>query len=433
MVETSIPWRRDGPNSWNDLVQRVNDVLENPPDNTDCEPIAPLPEVDECHQWTTQDITDMQDALKLACDTNEFTLVIPCDKWKKSIIDEIETAIVTGFCDCNPLDECAPPCDNQGPKEERFLLSEKIGPSCTEDPFLSCPIEATNSFTLSAAYTVAETAFTTSLSELCVLIEEVTKLEEELVVLQDKLNELTELRDIECDIDPESATCLTLTQQVDDKQTEVDDKQTELDNKIIERDDKAAEETTNRSDMIAAAADTVNNALNAVAFGRDLSEIELVVASPGVPWTNFECADPLKIPTCFGPVNECQATWVLRRQTVFITRIAAIGGLGGSCECRPLEPLCAQGQCLSFVRARGTYTVDGSLVVFPFPDCLGRPTILCNCGFNQKACDLLCDNLCSHIIGSVDSTSEWKLFITPPEVRGNEACNTGVPCTLDPP
>jgi len=109
MAVSTIPWRRDGVNSWNDLIRRVNAVLENPPPDTTCEPIAALPEVDECHQWSTQDITDMQNALKEACDTNEFTSVVECDKWTVSIIDELEAAILVGFCDCDPLNPCAPP------------------------------------------------------------------------------------------------------------------------------------------------------------------------------------------------------------------------------------------------------------------------------------------------------------------------------------
>jgi len=437
MAVSTIPWRRDGTNSWNDLVRRVNAVLENPPPDTTCEPIAPLPEVDECHQWSTQDITDMQDALKEACDTNEFTPVVECDKWTVSIIDEIEDAILVGFCDCDPLNPCAPPCDNQAPVEERFLLAESVLPPCLPlgESCGSCAPTPTLSTGLFLAYIIVRDVWINTINELCVLEEEVIELEEELEELQDELDDLTEQKNTECGIDPESASCLSLTAAVDAKQIEVDDKQIELDDKITERDEKALDEIIDLAALESAAVDTVSNAEDSAGHKCFLlSEIDLVTGTPGVPWTNFECDDPLKLPTCFGTgIRECSAAWKLQRRTVESPRkLAGITFPEGDCTCSDFDTLCAGG-CPWLDRARGSWTPSGAVVVNPFSDCLARPTVICSCDPSADECDFACHSGCNHLISVSQINHEWRLVITFPEVRGNEACNTGDPCTLDPP
>jgi hypothetical protein len=87
---------------WNSLIRRVNDVLQNPPQDTDCEPIEPLEEVGPDHIWTKTDIQNLQNKLKETCEEISFS-DIP-DLWKQSIIDEIENALGQAWCGCD--DEC---------------------------------------------------------------------------------------------------------------------------------------------------------------------------------------------------------------------------------------------------------------------------------------------------------------------------------------
>jgi len=91
---------------WNDLIAAVNDTLQNPPENTDCDPIGPIDEVDPDHIWTKSDVLEVQGALQQTCPDISFD-DIP-DLWKQSIIDEINDAIGQAWCNCEPNWECVP-------------------------------------------------------------------------------------------------------------------------------------------------------------------------------------------------------------------------------------------------------------------------------------------------------------------------------------
>jgi hypothetical protein len=87
---------------WNEIIQEVNDVLQNPPEDSDCEPIDTIEEVGENHIWTFGDIEEVQNKLKETCEDISFSDTP--DKWKESIITEINDAIGQAWCDCE--DEC---------------------------------------------------------------------------------------------------------------------------------------------------------------------------------------------------------------------------------------------------------------------------------------------------------------------------------------
>lgn len=96
------PYTRE---AWNQIIDRVNDLCENPPEDTDCEPIDTLEHVDPEHIWTTGDIDEVRQKLMEICKDNNFEEEL--DLWKQKIIDEIEEAISQGWCDCEK-DECGP-------------------------------------------------------------------------------------------------------------------------------------------------------------------------------------------------------------------------------------------------------------------------------------------------------------------------------------
>jgi len=81
---------------WNDIIQQVNDLAQNP--DAGCDPIDPLEEVEAPHRWSKTDIQEVQDKLKEICEDNTFADTP--DLWKQSIIDEINDAIDLGWCDC---------------------------------------------------------------------------------------------------------------------------------------------------------------------------------------------------------------------------------------------------------------------------------------------------------------------------------------------
>jgi len=90
-------WTRD---DWNDIIQRVNDLCVNPPENTNCVILETLEEVEEDHIWTKGDIQQVRDKLTEICDENAFAENL--DYWKQTTIDEINEAIANGWCNCEP-------------------------------------------------------------------------------------------------------------------------------------------------------------------------------------------------------------------------------------------------------------------------------------------------------------------------------------------
>lgn len=92
---------------WNDLLAAVNEVLENPPEDTDCSDtvISPLSMVEENHRWSKADIAAVHAKLgQTTCSEISFS-AIP-DKWSQSVIDEINTAIGQAWCDCEEQTDC---------------------------------------------------------------------------------------------------------------------------------------------------------------------------------------------------------------------------------------------------------------------------------------------------------------------------------------
>jgi len=86
---------------WNKIIQRINDLAQNPPGG--CEPVDVLPEVEKNHIWTRTDVTDVQDKLIEICKDNTDTFTAELRLWTQDIIDEINEAIDRGWCDCEPL------------------------------------------------------------------------------------------------------------------------------------------------------------------------------------------------------------------------------------------------------------------------------------------------------------------------------------------
>ncbi len=88
---------------WNNLVEAVNEILGNPPEDTSCEAIGPLPTVVDPHRWSTTDITEMRDILSSTC--TEISFSVELKKWSVDIIAEIETELEKTWCDCDESEE----------------------------------------------------------------------------------------------------------------------------------------------------------------------------------------------------------------------------------------------------------------------------------------------------------------------------------------
>lgn len=123
---------------WNGLINDVNNVLANPPDG--CDPIDPIPEVGVKHRWSKDDIQEVHDKLIATCSTISFS-GIP-ELWKQSIIDEINSALESAWCDCDDdSDDCGDMTDEGG--TEIDLLTQINGYvilGCDTNPAMLLPL-----------------------------------------------------------------------------------------------------------------------------------------------------------------------------------------------------------------------------------------------------------------------------------------------------
>jgi len=95
--------------NWNTLIRDVNEILEDPPQGSDCDPVDPIDEVEDPHLWSVEDAEGMRDKLKETCPDISFSeeLVL----WRPEIIDEIEEQMEDAWCDC----ETEPAIEEYGP------------------------------------------------------------------------------------------------------------------------------------------------------------------------------------------------------------------------------------------------------------------------------------------------------------------------------
>lgn len=235
MANTTSPYRRIGTNSWEELLEQVNDELQNPPSG--CDPIDPIDIPDECHRWAKSDVREVHDKLN-EMPGDCFTFENIPDLWKISIIKDIEEQLGEAWCDCGA--PCCFNCPNCDDEETLFLDSRQFNPNdCSlglfgqdqDDAIAACNVIRQGDF--QDALTTYNKIFTYALGQLewCNLLDELFELQAELEELEDELAVLEEEL-LECGNDP---ICITNKQtEIDDKQTEIDDKQTEIDDKQAE-------------------------------------------------------------------------------------------------------------------------------------------------------------------------------------------------------
>lgn len=99
--DLSKPYRRE--DDWNKLVMDTNEILQNPPADTDCDPIPEIDLAEENHIWTKADIQEVRDALSQTCPDISFSTEL--NLWEPDPIDEIEIEMDKAWCDCEPISQ----------------------------------------------------------------------------------------------------------------------------------------------------------------------------------------------------------------------------------------------------------------------------------------------------------------------------------------
>jgi len=304
--------------AWNAVIRKVNEERENPPEDTNCDELEPIDEVEEDHIWTKQDVEELREAIDEMC---EFAWIEELEFWHDAILTEIDEALdreLGGWGDeeecCKA--ECVPDCSNAvGEEVETYIGSFLIDGclQCQPAP-VGCPDEGycCNSAENQEARDAGRAAWT-AMSEwavlwkqYCILVSEVEDLERELEILETQLTALEEIRDEECAKEPPNR-CDQRQEAVDEKQDEVDEKQDEVDEKKEERDTKQAEADAKDGEAEGAAAENMSLIQDCQPFevlyyyGTDIGNAPLV---------DFEC-DELA-PDCLSYYRaplRCRATW----------------------------------------------------------------------------------------------------------------------------
>lgn len=200
MADSNTPYRRLGVNSWEELLDLVNEELENPPEDTECEPIEPIEIPEECHRWAKSDVREVHDKLnEMPGECFEFE-PIP-DLWRVSIIEEIESQLSNSWCDCEDeegAEICCEPCPSAGGDEETTLQTDE-SESCETPCQNACSsdnCERTDCKPLADQGRSALSDWKNASCDFCACLEEIEDLEEELEGLEgqeaiDKQAEIT--------------------------------------------------------------------------------------------------------------------------------------------------------------------------------------------------------------------------------------------------
>jgi hypothetical protein len=83
--------------AWNNLLTQINNLAKSPPQG--CKALDVLPLVTAPHKWSGADISAVRSKLSAICSNNVFNAPAT-GKWLRSVIDELNTAIRKGWCNC---------------------------------------------------------------------------------------------------------------------------------------------------------------------------------------------------------------------------------------------------------------------------------------------------------------------------------------------
>lgn len=400
-------YHRDAPEdifqAWNAVIRKVNEERQNPPEDTDCEPLDAIEEVEEDHVWTKMDVENIRAAIDEMC---PYAWTEPLDFWHRRVLDEINEALSREYggwgneadgC-CEEEEECVPDCSNASNTiEELYMGSYELGfYNCIGNP------PPNDDCSLSRRLAVASKggeAFSKMMDgadayrEYCALVAACEELEHELEILQEQLEALEVIRDTEC-AKPPPNNCAAAQAAVDAKQQEVDDKQEELNEKEAERDAKLAESQAYDAESDALAAESM--ALMDAVCTESCYPISSWVFP--IPWVDTDCEQ--LGPDClgYGP-DRCRCGWSLTRKVTyhFWGGYEYEGGWEGE--------------------AIGWYTRSGQPLCVDVRACGGRAKYTC-ASYGPNPCSLTppCNPA---------STHEWKLNIShpPQNPTGEECCD----------
>ncbi len=428
MANTANPYRRIGANSWQELLDQVNDKLQNP--KAGCDPIDEIEAPEESHLWAKEDIQEVHDKLnEMPGDCFEFE-DIP-DLWKISIIEDIEDQLEEAWCDC---EVCCYPCPNTGDTSIHFIVTETVftddciaGCSPNSDVLQECAnLREAFYFPAVSNYTNGFLKFVNGTRETNCLENELEKLEEELEKLQDQLAELEEQL-AQCPPGDAGVACREAIQAaIDDKQLEIDDKQIEIDEKQVEV-DAAIEKRDAGFDQYEGTCQLVNDAVDMLGLCgqtpiRDIVDSFNFPIPPSVfekPLLDSGDNGPAGPRPCACPHDTCQTSYFIERRFYKTQRF--------TCQGSPLSPPPPPGRFR--VESFGVFDIDGT------PCHIGDGSTSCTATHLETYCySLNCLNGPCGVDGPPcgpagdDLNVDWQIRIRPPQGIQSPQTPAGEPC-----
>jgi hypothetical protein len=394
MANSNEPYRRLGTNSWQELLDQVNTVLQNPPPG--CDPIDTIDGPDPEHKWSKGDIIEVHDRLN-TMPGDCFTFQPIPDKWKVSIIEGIEDQLSNAWCDCR--DECLPQCSNAQPSAVvTYLGSWETGdclacippaPECSITPYTEQMTFARNAGILASG---ERGDWDAAYIYYCTKVAQLTILEDELAVLLVELAILVAIAAVAC-ILPLSPACIAAEAAVAAKQAEVDAKEIEIDAKQVEVDAELANANAHLSACNAHGVDSMQYAQDACGYvGCDVCLVGEIGSEPCVDYDCDELGGP-----CLGkdPVR-CCVTWSLTRKQT------------------QLAPFFSEGSWQ--IVMRGGYSPTGQ----PYITFVGTGRLPCISGY---ACSSYGPNACKYGCNGAIYRYEARLTQVFPPATGEECCD----------
>lgn len=358
MANSNDPYRRLGTNSWQELLDQVNNVLQNPP--AGCDPIDTIDGPDPEHKWSKEDITEVHDTLN-TMPGNCFTFQEIPDKWKVSIIEDIEDQLSNAWCDC---EDCLAPCSNASPEPVITSLGTVVRSRacCAPHPeaamwalMLEAEDEGQTAQTESNLWSLNQRRYCEALRDLHVLEAQLTALELAAAEI--------------CAIPDNEPACALAEAAVVAKQLEVDDQQDIVD----------AEQITLAGHLEAAdsaAISSMTRANQAAGLWADCGQNLLTSVPTSIPWADTDC-DQLG-PECIGlNPSRCRASWSIDKKS---TRVIP-------------PPLPGDNPFWLFMSSGG-FTPNG----LPYylstvgSSCCPRPPCASECECSSSVCDDCCWN-----------------------------------------
>lgn len=428
MANTSSPYRRVGVNSWGELLNKVNEELENPPVDADCEAIDPIPIPDPMHRWAKSDIREVHDKLN-EMPEDCFTFDPIPDLWKIGIIQDIEDQLGESWCDCDE-EQCCFPCPDCGQTSTTFLGTESVDANnCTEcgsSPATrdACIDIQENEYDPARSDFGERRVYADKQLEWCDLKDELADLEEALQKLEDQLSDLQQ-QFVNCGND---VGCQIATQaQIDAKQIDIDDKETEIEDKQAEVDAANTEWMTAKSVSDGACARMIA-AFNQLVFCDFTTLYDFVesFSEPIPPQLVDVCYDADDVnpvgPTpfcCERSFWDCKKNWALRARVFRPVRLTCAGF-----ELPPTET--------GFrTLISGTFDIDGT----PCPTNRGTSvcthfhlihfcsSTCCDCKKGNGICDTRCGRPLDNVV-----FRDYEMRITSPLCLPTIDCASGEPC-----